>query len=249
MKKITQSATTGGAPIYLDDFKDVFNDEIWDILQAKFAAFDTDAEGIIVQGCNIGGSGPSSYTISGGIVYLDGEFRRLSAATGLSLPQYIIAATDVNTTRTFEDTVVKTLFVTKSAELDTSAPGSGQYIAITSTTDPDNRRFDRPMVSNTFLRTKVVEIGDWNMNSGTGTPGVQVPHGLSISQIRNVSGLIRNDAGTELVVAGGGGGASTIIQNVDATYVTLLAGTNQSSGTDYDSTGYNRGWVTIVYGS
>lgn len=141
MKKITQAATTGGAPIYLDDFKDVFNLELWDVLQGMLSVFDTDTEGIIVQGCNIGGSGPSNYSISGGIVYIDGEFRRLTAATGLSLPQYIKAATDVNTTRTFEDTIIKTLFITKSADLDTSIPGSGQYIAITTTTDPDDRRY------------------------------------------------------------------------------------------------------------
>lgn len=141
MKKIVTTSTTGGAPIYLDDFKDVFNDEIWDAMQGLLlSSYETDTEGIIVQGCNVGGSGPSSYSISGGIVFIDGEFRRLTAATGLSLPQYIKAATDSNTSRTFEDTTIKTLFVTKSADLQTTVPVSGQYVAITTTTDPDDRR-------------------------------------------------------------------------------------------------------------
>lgn len=140
MKKITQVAETGGARIDFNDFRDVFNDEIWDAIEAIFSPYNTDTEGVIISGCVVGGSGPSSYTLSAGIVYLGGEFMRVSAASGLSLPQYIKAATAVNTTRTFEDTTIKTLYITHSADLSGSIPGAGQYVSITTTTDPDDRR-------------------------------------------------------------------------------------------------------------
>lgn len=242
MKKITQSATTGGAPIYLDDFKDVFNDEIWDVIQAQFSAFDLDTEGIIVSGCDITGS-VGNYTLSAGIVYIDGEFRRISQNTGLSLPQYIIPSTDVNTTRTFEDTVIKTLFVTKGAELDTSAPGSGQYIAITTVNDLDDRRY-RNIVNN--YKKRRFSIGDWNMDSDsfliiTNSTLSNIP----IAQITDIAVRIFNDAGTasyDLSYRNHGyyqfGALGLTINRENAGFF---------DSTDFDATGYNRGYITIEW--
>lgn len=252
MKKITQSATTGGAPIYLDDFKDVFNDEIWDAMQALLAPFDSDTEGIILSGCVVSGAGP--YDISAGIVYLDGEFRRFAAQTGVSLPQYIKAATDVNTTRTFEDTTIKTLYVTKSADIDSSAPGSGQYIAITTSTDPNDRRWKRPVLldgPNKTLHKKVIEIGDWNMNSDS---SIGVNHGLqNYKKIRSISVIIRDDTDTDYNdlcqfrpgVYSAPDGSTT---GVTSTLIALSRTSGQTfAAAAYSTTSFNRGWVTISY--
>lgn len=254
MKKITQVAETGGARLDFDDFRDVFNKEIWDALQAMLSPFDSDTEGVILSGCTISGGGP--YNIAAGIVYLDGEFRRLPAQTGVSLPQYIKAATDVNTTRTFEDTVIKTLFITESADLATSAPGAGQYIAITSTSAPDSRRWGRPMFSSsaTNVRKKAtLDIGDWNMDA---TSNINVPHGLGAkwASIRVESVMIRNDAGTanypidtyiNSVLTGEGAGG---VGSVDNTNISLsrIAGYFFDS-TDFNATSYNRGWIELTY--
>lgn len=252
MKKITQSATTGGAPIYLDDFKDVFNKELWDVLEGILSGFNSViTEGVIVSGCDLTGS-PGNYTLSAGIVYLDGEFLRVPQSTGLSLPQYIIPATDVNTTRTFEDTVIKTLFVTKAAELSATETANGQYIAITTATDPDNQRLNKFMVSNSFLRTKVIEIGDWNMDS---TTDVSVSHGLDVTKIRSITAIIRDDSDTVFIpidriqiiagseISGTPGGCAAGTSDIFLGRVT----SRFFDSTSYNATGFNRGWVTIIY--
>lgn len=266
MKKITTSTTNGGAPISLDDFKDVFNDEIWDAMQAMMSIFDSDTQGIIVSGCTVGGSGPSSYTLSAGIVYIDGEFRRVAAASGLSLPQYIKAATDVNTTRTFEDASIQTLFITKSADLSGSAPGAGQYIAITNTTDPDDRRLWRAPIfpstvealggfrsegSGIYEKTKFVDIGAWDMDA---TAFLAVAHGVSggATVITSVFVTIYNDAGNTAYdlcgLTDGSGNSAGFISGWDGTNITL--GRVASGG--FDNTSFNdplvnRGVIKITY--
>jgi hypothetical protein len=265
MKKITQVAETGGARIDFDDLRETFNKEIWDAMQGMMSLYDSDVQGIIVSGCTIGGSGPSSYTISAGIVYIDGEFRRLAATTGLSLPQYIKAATDVNTTRTFEDTTIKTLFITEGADLAGSAPGAGQYIAITTTTDPDDRRLWRaPIFPSTcealggfrtegtgfYEKTKYIDIGAWNMDS---TAFLAVAHGISDhNTILSVIVTIYNDAAnTSYNLTGlseGSGAMSGFISGWDATNITLGRLTSGNfDNSNFDSAFINRGVITVKY--
>ena len=94
------------------------------------------------------------------------------------------------------------------------------------------------------LNTKILEIGDWNMDS---TLLVQVAHGVTLSKIRTISVLIREDSNTNYHdFAARDEGASYAF--ADATYITLSrknAGVFDS--TSYDSTSYNRGWITIQY--
>lgn len=149
MKKFT-STGLGGAPLNKNDLKTIFNDEIWSATEAILSPFIADTEGIIVSGCIITGGGP--YSISAGIVFLNGEFMRLPAQTGLSLPQYIIPSTPVGDSRVFGDGTTQVVAVNKSAIASGSLPGSGQYIAITSSTDPDDRRYE-----NIFVNKQKVE--------------------------------------------------------------------------------------------
>lgn len=252
MKKITQAVTPGGAPIYLDDFKGVFNDEIWDAMETFLYPYTSDTEGVIVSGNVIGGSGPSSYTISGGIVFLNGEFMRLPVFGGLSLPFYIIPATPVNTTRTFEDTVIRTLFITKDADVDTVPPGAGQYITVSSSTYQDSRRLKKLMTSNTMLLTKIIDIGVWDMDA---TPSISVPHGLAdFNKIRYPIGVtIRSDDDAlipSIAQLDGNGAIAGSIGGIAGTDITLSrVALGGFDSTDFDKTSgsFNRGWIKITY--
>lgn len=93
------------------------------------------------------------------------------------------------------------------------------------------------------------QIGDWDMDT---TISVNVAHNLSSTEfktIRNTSTTIRNDADTsyyELVNSGSGvqGG----ISEWDSTNIILQrVGGGLFDSTDFDSTSYNRGFVTFWY--
>ena len=102
-----------------------------------------------------------------------------------------------------------------------------------------------------LLKTKVVDIGDWNMASST---TVNVTHGLTVTSIKSVSAMIRADGdatraplntfndNTDPAMVGGG------VNNINATVISLYRRTGGFfDGSSYNSTSYNRGWVTIVY--
>jgi hypothetical protein len=247
MKKFTSSGN-GGAPVHKEDLRTIFNDELWDVLESMFSQHLTSTEGVIVSGCVISGGGP--YDISEGIVFLDGEFMRLPAQTGQTLPKYIKAAASVNDTRTFADGSSGVVAVTKAAELAGSSPGT-QYIAITSTTDPDDRRLKPVLGANQSIKTKVIEIGDWNMNQAVaGSNTKNIAHGLDLTKIKSVDVKVRNDAGTAVYSLSG---YSSISADANGHFVNagnvvgVIVDASIFDSTDFDSTGYNRGWVTVTY--
>ena len=101
------------------------------------------------------------------------------------------------------------------------------------------------------LLTKVIEIGDWNMDV---TTEITVIHGMGASykKIRNIDAIIRDDddvgyraiSSTFNVDGYVGGG----FRNVTPTVITLSRRLNGSfDGALYDSTSYNRGWIYVVY--
>ena len=96
--------------------------------------------------------------------------------------------------------------------------------------------------SGLVLKTKVLSIGDWNMDTGATKT---VPHGLTLADIRGISAIIRHDDGGqvyELEYAGAGGASA------NDTLVTLVRVTASTFDTAaFDSTSYNRGWITIQY--
>lgn len=93
---------------------------------------------------------------------------------------------------------------------------------------------------NRFMKWKDIPIGDWDMDS---TASVFVAHGLTLSKIRIVAvTIISNDSSSQndLSRAGVIGRNSTNII-LDRT----AAGTFDQAA--YNSTGFNRGFVTIGY--
>lgn len=101
------------------------------------------------------------------------------------------------------------------------------------------------------IRRKVVEIGDWDMDANQTTT---VAHGLTFSKIRNVEGVIRNDADT-IFYSSGYIGASGNVQwtttTIDATNVTLTRRPGGGGGVfddpAFSTTPFNRGWLIIDY--
>lgn len=97
------------------------------------------------------------------------------------------------------------------------------------------------------LKVIVVDIGDWNMIS---TTTKSVAHGLTLTKIRNVEVLIRDD--TDAIR--GPITAIGTLTDVDGNY--YADGTNvvmqrrvggSFDSASYDATTYNRGWITIFY--
>ena len=99
------------------------------------------------------------------------------------------------------------------------------------------------------LTIKTIDLGDWDMDA---TASLNVAHGLSATEwktIRSASLIIRNDADTTYYEAFN----HTISKEV---YFTSMDSTNivlnrAAGGTfddvTFDSTSYNRGWLTIQY--
>ena len=96
------------------------------------------------------------------------------------------------------------------------------------------------------LNTKSIDIGDWDMDA---TASVNVAHGLTLTKIRSVSVLIRNDDDDAyLDIIGTGNDIDAYMSSIDSTNVVLdRVGTGSFDGVNYDSTSYNRGWIVLQY--
>lgn len=107
----------------------------------------------------------------------------------------------------------------------------------------------RTQASGPYLKTKVMDIGDWNMIS---TSTINIPHGILRSKIRTVTIIIRDDSDLTSYPLGLGqtpGQESFCI--IDDTNIVLDRLGSGDGGifdnTNFNSTSFNRGWVTITY--
>lgn len=111
------------------------------------------------------------------------------------------------------------------------------------------------------LKIKVVEIGDWNMDS---SDAVTVDIGVSREDIRMIQAMIRSDLSSGLVplnspqnftggsygggVENPGGGIDYGSEGLGGTSIILSRATSGVfDTTDYNATAYNRGYVTVIY--
>lgn len=98
----------------------------------------------------------------------------------------------------------------------------------------------------TETATKIINMGDWNMDS---TASLAVAHGLTLANIVAVSAMIRNDADTvhyPLTRNNSNGDGS--VNTIDVTNVNMtrkVGGVYDS--VNFDSTSFNRGWVFVVH--
>jgi hypothetical protein len=94
------------------------------------------------------------------------------------------------------------------------------------------------------LLTKVINIGDWNMAMDATK---SVAHGVTPSNIRRISVLIRNDTDAlayDLLSQNNNSGAIARISNMIV--LTRTSG-DFFDNSSYSSTSYNRGWIMIEY--
>lgn len=97
------------------------------------------------------------------------------------------------------------------------------------------------------VKTKVLEIGDWNMNT---TQTKQVPHGLTFSKIRSFSAVIRRDGTGELHdlrIHSINFGLSGYINITDTNIVLNREADGAFNNNAYEAIPYNRGFITILY--
>lgn len=98
--------------------------------------------------------------------------------------------------------------------------------------------------------TKILNIGDWNMSS---TATVNVPHGLNYKKIRSIVVIVRDDTDViyDNLARYDAGATGDIDGNYTLSGTTNVSLTRKAGGvfatTAYDSTSYNRGFITITY--
>lgn len=130
---------------------------------------------------------------------------------------------------------------------------SGGSITIAGTTSLQSGF--RTAASGVFLKVITIDIGDWNMDTG---PGSTITHGLpDHTKIRSINVTVRNDANTQVYDLCGRAnslntsGVSGYIGSIGSVFITLsrvdAANGGNFDSTNFDSTSYNRGWVTIIY--
>ena len=107
-------------------------------------------------------------------------------------------------------------------------------------------------VNGGFLTTPRIDIGDWDMSTATGTDFVTVTHGIAdFKKIQSIDVIIRDDTDTvrnslsRVDSAGVIDGGVTNIGSTNIQLSRLIGGLFDGIG--YDSTSYNRGFITIKY--
>lgn len=134
----------GGQQVNWDDFYHL-QDQVFKSIELQYAG----SGAFILQGCQVTGA-PGNYTIANGLVFIDGKVLQFSTVTGIAaFPRYIKQATPVpQDSFALEQGGVAYKRVLYKAELVSSAPGSGEYIIITSS----GGRTYNDVLSNQFVR-------------------------------------------------------------------------------------------------
>lgn len=252
MKKFKNVIPDGGFKFFNKYIETQLSDEIWEAMQAVIADFSAETEGFVLIGGTVTGSSPNAQ-ITDSIVVLNEKILRLPATTGQTYPFYLQEAAATTENGDFEDAVARPVIDVEIAETSSSIPGAGQYITIAAAGEYKKGSRSRRIVEDNgaSLRTKVIDIGDWDMDA---TSSVNVTHGISSleTKIRGVSIVIKADVGdifdlrTNLERESGAywdlntftGYTEIVLSRVAAGYF---------DNTNFADTSYNRGWITIQY--
>lgn len=104
----------------------------------------------------------------------------------------------------------------------------------------------RTGISEPYIKIKILDIGDWNMDT---TASVTVAHGIAdFKKIRSIYVMIRNDAdnsNSPLAINGASSGFVSAVTGANIQLNRDVAGPFDSAA--YDSTSFNRGYITIWY--
>jgi hypothetical protein len=209
----------------------------------------------VLWGCENTGTGSNYIIGAGAVVYLNEIFVFDGATFTVTsgVPVATIAVTQDTTNAdpvTFTDGVARNVHDIRKLSIAEATSGSGIANYSAFVFDAFYPRMIVDTSSRKRLATKVVEIGDWDMDTNATKT---VAHGLGSNwnKIRSFSAIIRTDDDTLVfkldsintsgVVLGGSA-------EIDATNITLVRTPGALfDGSDYNSVTFNRGWITIQY--
>ena len=251
-----KTSDLGGFPLVLDDFREFLgrltspaNHGIYQAFNNILGGFGTD---FIIQGCVLSGS-TGAFSITEGWILLGGELIKVDAQGPFD------EAVDGTFTKvtTFDPRGTKT-FLNASVN-ETYEKNRGVISGLAGTLNFDGIRFAEMRIaekgsSTVVLKKKVIEIGDWNMDSDVSK---LVNHGISVAtaNFRNVSVMIIDDAGIVLTPLNFTSSGSVVIQGgigivsggITATVNLFRLTGGVFDSTNYNATSFNRGWITIEY--
>lgn len=255
MKKFKSVIPDGGLKFFNKFLESELGAELWQAMESIIAHTSESVEGIVLTGGTVAGV-TGAATITESIVALNGKILRLPADTALSYPFYIAEAATLDIIEDYQDGVSRATIDNEFAECVPAIPGSGQYITISAVGEYKTGLPSFGTIEdegNLHLKCKVVEIGDWNMDT---TATVNVPvSGWGASdykRIRQVKAVIRNDGDAtyydiDTNIGGTRAGAIDRI-NTSVGYVIVSRITGGSfDNASFTSIGFNRGWMTIWY--
>lgn len=228
---------------------------------------DSAAGVVVLHGCVDSDAGATAWNISAGAALYNGEVFAIDAFVGSHVSD--VPVLSIETTYragdpvTFSDNNTFSVHQIRKLKWAMGVSGTGivDFSAVKRFKDwirPNNVnasfRNSSGVESTVILKSKIIEIGDWDMDA---TLRVSVDHGLTATKIRSVTGIIRNDADTERFVIGSGGSSggdmdvhfeSTIGNGLSSTDISIFRRVGgPQDAVDFNSTGYNRGWIYIVY--
>lgn len=189
--------------------------------------------------CDFGNLGRMATIINNTLLDVDGQIAALVAAAPGALDTLDELAAALGDDANFASTVTNSI-ATKVAKAGDVITGTlevqGGY---------------RTKNSGPYLKTEVLQIGDFDMTAGVGIKDVSIG-AIDYKKVRSIGVIIRDDTDTVYLTPDSQSGPGT-----PDLEVRLVAGNvrlmnmNISGGlfgtTDYNATGYNRGWVTITY--
>jgi len=255
MKKLKTTIPDGGAP--LGEFpviRKLFDEENKNAIEALlYSITEGETEGVILKGCEVTGTA-GDFDIAEGYIYCDGEVLYYAGGTTFAATQYLELETPTEESGTFADAVSRAFIdVRQASEFASAGGGAGtQYVTIAHGATPRTLKdalgdsFVGIESSTPALLTKVIEIGDWNMDTD-GSILVTNPIGDK-DKIRNIEVMIRPDVGVFLQFNYklDRDGAGFI--DVGSTNIVLArTGAGLFDSADFDSTSYNRGWIALTY--
>lgn len=272
------TTNNGGFPFVLNDLR--FDQQaVRDAFVGLLSAYGiTTADSFILSGCEsfVGGGG----VYLPGWIFLAGEILKFDGAPITSSPGSV-AVWDVDVSydaagdkRMENGTTVQTYQVRKAKIILVPTGSAGGYLAYAGTPTWSQKMvsyivLDNPAselaekIKNVIrdyynpLKTKVIDIGDWNMDT---ISSVSIPHGLPAEPmdcVRSVSVLLRRDSAPS-----SGASRRFVLEKNDSTVPGSLSGSinytatdvvlTRLTGGDYDnsnfsSLSFNRGTITLLY--
>lgn len=103
-----------------------------------------------------------------------------------------------------------------------------------------------PLTGTANLKIKIMNIGDWNLDS---TASVLVAHGIAdYTKIRSVSVVVRDDTDSVYSISPYLDPSVLLFHRLETTNIFIQrTGSSFFDSTNYNSTSFNRGHITIIY--